>query len=279
MSLIRSAVALIGLSVASVVPAGSAAASAAGHSGNASGDAGYVVTGNHLSVAETWVKLPDASRFAREMGSLAASVQLWTSTQVIDLKLTACTDTACKPGGKPVKQSYRPVLEVYDRATGTLTCSTAASGRLRCPGTPGSFSRARVAPGQTASLSLVYTVPYAAVFASANSSEYDYPVTTSTPVGNPALNFTQARIGMELGSTPWAAPVLRAPASATRLMSFDRPPPPPYAAEIANLNGHSSGLTSPWWTAQAIGTAPGSARAVAGKLWDQGYGLTVSLKP
>jgi hypothetical protein len=279
MSIVRSAAVLIGLAVVGLAPAGGAAASVTGHSGSASGDAGYAVTGNHLKVVETWVKLPDASRFAHNMGSLAASVQLWTSRQVIDLKLAACTDTTCKPGGTLVKQSYRPVLEVYDRATGTLTCSTAVSGRLRCPGISGPFSRARVAPGQTAMLSLVYTDPYAAVFASANSPEYDYPVATSTPVGKPALDFTQARIGVELGSTPWAAPALRAPASATRLMSFDRPPPPPYAAEIANLNGKSSGLATPWWTPHRIATAPSSARAVAGKLWDQGYGLTVSLKP
>ena len=58
------------------------------------------------------------------------------------------------------------------------------------------------------------------------------------------INFTQARIGVELGATPWAAPVLRTPASVTGLMSFDRPPPPPYFAEIVNLNGHSGGLTS-----------------------------------
>lgn len=277
MPFIRSAAMLIGLGVASAIPAGSAAASVAAPS-HASGDAGYAVSGQHLNVVETWVKLPDASRFARQLGRLAASVQLWTATQVIDLKLTACTDTTCKPGGKRVKLSYRPVLEVYDRTTGMLTCSTAASGTLRCPGTPSSFTRTRVAPGRKTTLSLVYTVPYAAVFASAGSPEYDYPVDTSGS-GKPTRNFTQARIGVELGSSPWAAPVLRAPASVTTLMSFDRPAPPPYAAEIGNLSGHTGGLTSSWWTARAIATAPGSAHAFAGKLWDHGYGLTTYLKP
>lgn len=279
---IRGLAALIALTAVCLAPAASATAAAAATARTppASGDAGYAADGARLSVVETWVKLPAPSQYARELGSLSASVQLWTSRQVFDLKVIACTDAACRPGGKPVKRFYHAVLDIYNRANRTLTCSTAVTGRLRCPGDIGSFSRARIAAGRTIMLDLVYTIPYDSVIVDAGSQDYFYFLPgASGASGKPALDFTEARICAELGNTPWAAPDLHSPAKAMLLMSFDRPAPPPYEAEIGNLRNNGGGLVSPWWAHRRIGTDPRPPYAGAGPLWDDGYGISVYLRP
>ena len=95
--------------------------------------AGYSVTGNRFTGVETTVKLPDAGRFAGELGHLSVSVQLWTSQSVLDLKVTACTDASCKPGGKPESRRYHLEFAVYSRTTGALTCSTSAARQVAVP--------------------------------------------------------------------------------------------------------------------------------------------------
>ena len=62
------------LAVTGVAAAASASTGAPAYSPE---QAGYAATGAHFKVAEVWVKLPDASRFAHELGSLSVSVQLW----------------------------------------------------------------------------------------------------------------------------------------------------------------------------------------------------------
>ncbi len=263
--------------IAAVLPmTGTAAAGSAGRV-TVSADAGYQVTGSHLSVAGTWVKLPEPWQFSREIGTIGASVQLWTAKRVIDLTVTACTDATCRPGGKPARRFYHTVLSVYNRATHALICSSAAAGSLQCAGTDGAFARQRLAPGHVISLSLVYTVPWLWVFAQAGNQDDNYRIVSSAP-SKPTVDFTAARICVELAASPWSVPLLRAPRSAVKLMSFDRPRPPPYAAEIANLNGNAGGIAAAWWRDHVMSTSPRTPYATAGRLWDQGYGLTVYLE-
>jgi hypothetical protein len=54
--------------------------------------------------------------------------------------------------------------------------------------------------------------------------------------------------------------------------------PPPYYAEVDNLNGKAGGIAAPWWTHHRITTRPGAAGATVGSLWDDGYGFTVYLR-
>jgi RimJ/RimL family protein N-acetyltransferase len=186
--------------------------------------AGYAATGAHFKVAEVWVKLPDASRFAHELGSLSVSVQLWTAASVMDLRASACTDTTCRPGGKPVTRRYHLDFTVFSRSTGAPVCSTS---NKTCPGVPASWNSARFAPGRTMALSLFYDPKAGSFFASANSQSYDnyFP--------GPGLIFNQARIGVETGATPWSRTPFRAPAVQVRLATFGIPPGPAQAAEIA----------------------------------------------
>jgi hypothetical protein len=250
-----------------------------------SGDAGYAVTGKHLGTVETWVTLPRAARFARELGRVGVTLQLWTARTVLDLKVVACTDVTCRPGGRPATRYYRPVFSAYDRTTRALICSTAATGSLRCP-TARSWTRLRLAPGGILSFYLAYPIPYDEVLmgvsegASGDAIGYQVPATSS---GAPGQDYAQARLGVELGASPWAAVPFRAPRAAVAIATFDRPVPPPYAAEVANLKGKAGGIAAPWWghhevRATAAGTAAKTA-AKPGSLWDDGYGFTVYLEP
>jgi hypothetical protein len=278
-----------GIAAAGIVlanPASSAMA-VARSSHVASGDAGYVVTGSRLGTVETWVTLPHASRFAHVLGRLGVTVQVWTSAIVLDLKADACTDTTCRPGGRPVSRDYRLEFSVYNRKTRALICSTSAAGRLRCPGVPRAWNTAKFAPGHAFMLAMVYTVPWDFVFASADVEDtsggqaYNFPVMQNVPT-KPTKDFSQARIGVELGASPWASVPMRAPKGAIKLASFDRPAPPPYAAEIVALSGRAGGIAAAWWGHHAIrATAESSARSAAkpGALWDDGYGFTVDLEP
>jgi hypothetical protein len=257
---------------AGTATAGAVSASA-GRPPSASGDAGYAVTGTRLLVAESWVTLPNPARFARELGAVTASVQLWTPHEVFDLRVTACTDAGCRPGGKGLRRDYHAVLGVYDRASRVLICSTAAAGAKRCPQV-GSFGRG-IAPGRRVELYLDSPVPYLWLFAGAGST-YGYALPGAV-AGKPR-DFTQARIGVELGPTPWSRPAIRKPPATMAIMSFDRPKPPPFFAEIVNLNGTTGGIAARSWRHYRVRTSPRSPFASPGPLWDEGYGLTVYLR-
>jgi hypothetical protein len=273
---------MLALALSLVCVAGAASASSAAP-GNAtathtpSADAGYSVTGKHLGEVETWVTLPQPWRFARYAGRIGVSLQLWTSTEVIDLLVSACTDATCKRGGPAAHDWYHERFSVYDRATHELICSSAATGTLNCAGQGSSgFKSWKFRPGRTISPVLDYPLPYNQIMAA--GGPWYYYLVPALPGNKPALNFTEARITAEFGLSPWAAPDLRAPPHALRVMSFDRPKPPPYAAEVANLNGNASGFVASWWSHHKLTTSPGHGYATASGLWDEGYGFTVYLK-
>lgn len=119
-------------------------------------------------VAATWVTLPNPARFARELGAVTASIQLWTPHEVFDLRVSACTDARCRPGGKGLRRGYHAAVNVYDRAFRVLICSTAIAGAKRCPQV-GSFGRA-IAPGRKIELYLESPAPYLWLFAGAGGS-------------------------------------------------------------------------------------------------------------
>jgi hypothetical protein len=280
MRLIRLIALTLGLSLLGL--AGTASASEAGHPARArvapSADAGYSVTGKQLTGVETWVTLPRAARFAREAGIVGPSIQLWTAHEVIDLRVAACTDKTCQAGGKAETRDYHAVLDVFNVRTHALICSTAARGASRCAGSAtGGFGDA-VRPGSRVMLSLSYPIPYDEIFVGGPGNQGFFYSQPANPAARPSLDFTQARIVAEFGSGPWSDPGLRAAVATVQVMSFDRPTPPPYAAEIWDYAGKAGGMAEPWWRYHKVATQAGRAYATAGLLWDDGYGLTVYLK-
>lgn len=105
---------------------GSAAASSGGPAYSKE-QAGYSVTGARFSVVEVNITLPDAGRFAADAGQVGFSVQLWTKRELVDLRVYACTDASCQPGGKPADREYRLAFTRYSRSTRTVLCTTTNS--------------------------------------------------------------------------------------------------------------------------------------------------------
>jgi hypothetical protein len=72
----RIAALLAGASTAVLMVTGSAAAST-GSAYYSADQAGYVATGAKFKFAGGTVRLPDASHYARELGRVGVSIQLW----------------------------------------------------------------------------------------------------------------------------------------------------------------------------------------------------------
>jgi hypothetical protein len=281
---------LAAAALACAAPAASAVAgTSAGTVRAVAGDAGFASTARHLGGVETYVWLPDASRFSRELGSVSVSIQLWSATRVLDLRATACTDASCKPGGRPAVRDYRLEFDVYNRATRALICSTARTAPHKCPGFSGSWNRQKFRPGVQLALSLIYPIPYDNALVGAASQNVNivgqaafYTVSNNQDPRKPDVDFDQARLGVELGSSPWAAANVRAPESALKIATSDRPVPPPYFAEIVSLRHPAGGIAGRWWGHHAISArtvSKGAAVAARpGGLFDDGYGFTVFLE-
>lgn len=239
--------------------------------------AGYSATGAHFQTVESWIKLPDPARFSRYAGRISISAQLWSARLLFDLKFTACTNRRCRPGAGPAVHSYRMEFTVYRRSTGAVVCSTAATTGSRCTDTGRSWATQRCRPGSVGRLAIVLYSPWVNVSlggAGCDASSTYYPVAQKIDLG-------QARLGVEFGATPWTPGLIRRPAKSLAIATFDRPPPPPDAAEIATEGGSTGGIASAYWAhhvVEATGTR-GQAQARPGRLFDDGYGFTVYLVP
>jgi len=80
-------------------------------------------------------------------------VQLWAADTVVDVRVSACTDTTCGSSGKPATRRYHLALRVSSRSAGALICTTSNEA---CPHVPGSWNHARFAAARTVNLSIFY---------------------------------------------------------------------------------------------------------------------------
>jgi hypothetical protein len=125
--------------------------------------------GARFSGVDVNVQLPDPGRFAAETGQIALSVQLWTKHEVVDLRLYACTDASCRPGGKPADREYRLAFTRYSRDTRGVLCTTTNSS---CFDTAASWNRARFHSGRTVGFQLLFEPRYDTFQASVNGQDY-----------------------------------------------------------------------------------------------------------
>jgi hypothetical protein len=269
----RAGLLLAVISAAVIGTAGSAAASTGGPAYSKE-QAGYSVTGARFSDVDVNVKLPDPGRFAAETGQVAFSVQLWTTHEVVDLRVYACTDASCLPGGKPADREYRLAFTRYSRSTRAVLCTTTNSS---CFATAASWNRARFHSGRTVGFQLLFEPKYDTFQASVNGQDY---LGYEPP---PGIVFNQARIGVEFGATPWTADPVRVPAHRTAVATFGVPVGPPYEAEFVTYSGES-GCVSSWYAhhrVQMTSTGSAAGRLIAGPLGlsNLGCNFTVYLRP
>jgi hypothetical protein len=86
---------------------------------------------------------------------------------------------------------------------------------------------------------------------------------------------------VEFGVTPWSPAPIRRPGRPITVATFDRPRPPPDAAEVATVGGSTGGIASSRWAHQVVEATGAKDRVQArpGRLFDDGYGFTVYLEP
>lgn len=246
--------------------------------------AGYAATAGNVSYVGAHITLPNASAFARELGTLEFGVELWNNSTVVDLGVVACTDNTCKPGGKPEGRYYWPVFRVFSKKTGKLICSAALRN---CPDSdPQGWGHTAFRPGTSLDITLSYSTLDAILFPeiATNKATIDYD---TFALGS--VSFSQARIAAEFGATPFAPASFVAPARAIRLGTFFEPAGPPYEAELASENSHgttihSSCLVGSWFTRHTLLLTKSGAdthvRARPGGLFgDNGCDFSVFLEP
>jgi hypothetical protein len=211
------------------------------------GYAATAATAGNVTYVGAHITLPNASAFARELGTLEFGVELWNNSTVVDLGVVACTDNTCKPGGKPEGRYYWPVFRVYSKKTGKLICSAALRN---CPdSSPYHWAHTAFRPGTSLDITLSY-ISQAALLDPAiafNTTAIDYD---TFALGS--VSFSQARIAAEFGSTPFAPTPFNAPARAVKLGTFFEPPGPPYEAALATGNGRSGCLGASWFTRHTL---------------------------
>jgi hypothetical protein len=210
--------------------------------------AGYAATVGNLTYVGAHVTLPNASAFARELGTLDFGVGLWSGSTVVDLGVVACTDNTCKPGGKPQGRYYWPVFRIYSKKTGKLICSAALGN---CPSSfPDHWAHTAFRPGTSLDITLSYSPAAGALFPEIATNKTDINYDTFA-LGSGA-SFGQVRIAAEFGATPLAPAPFNAPPKAVKLGTFFEPPGPPYEAELATYNGRSACLGASWFTRHAL---------------------------
>lgn len=201
---------------------------------------GYAATGAKFSGSEIQVKLPSVSNYAREVGQVGISVQLWSKRTVVDFDTFACTDRTCLPGGKPQALRYRFDISVYRRATGALVCSTtAASASVRCSDAFPSWNRVRFSPGSHEILDLQYDKSQGLMLASANAENAAVQVTMGA--------ITQARIVVQFGATPFSKAPFKRPHKKMLVMTLGG-----FAAEFILTNGKGEYIGSPLFVRHKI---------------------------
>lgn len=277
----HAAVALVASAMLVALPAGDAFADS--HSTSFSSDqAGYAVAGASFREVEVWARLPNASRFSREVGQVGASVELSNKRILIDLMISACTDSTCRPGGKPAWRKYRLNFSVFSSATHKVICSTSSAvAKTRCPGVPRSWRRFRLRPGRTVNLVLFYSSTFGNIEADATTSGFN-SATYDNYVPGTGEGFGQGRIAAQFGSSPWSANRYRAPARPEHLLTFGIPPGPAVAAEFALASGEGTCVTS-WRVHHRVamtrrGTPGTRPQAVASKAWRYGCDFNITLE-
>ena len=208
---------------------------------------------------------------------MSVSAQLWSARLLFDLRFTACTNRRCRPGSGPAVHSYRMEFTVYRRGTGAVVCSTAAPAGSRCTDTGRNWATQRCRAGSVASLAIVLSPPFVNVSlggAGCDAGSTYYPVAQQA-------DLSQGRLGVEFGVTPWSPAPIRRPARPIAVATFDRPRPPPAAAEVATVGGSTGGIASSRWAHQVVEATGAKDRIQArpGGLFDDGYGFTVYLEP
>lgn len=174
--------------------------------------------------------------------------------------------------------SYSPAVSVFNRVTHALVCSTAANPPQQCPDTPVSWANGSVSfpAGRSVTENLFYDQRSGVVTATVLDVTTGLASAATYHAGI-GQSFKVARIGAEVGFTPWDdMGYIAPPAVVTKLAAFS-------GAALTTYSGSHSNLRS-WWVHSKLimtsdGTSAGDTRATSTDLSGGGSSFTVNLQP
>ena len=231
-------------------------------------ESGYQGADAQFRFVQATVFLRDPTQYSESLAGYGLSVQLWSAGRVIVLGVSAGTNPA---------SSYSPAVSVFDRVTHALVCSTAANPPQQCPGTPVSWANGSVffPFGRSVTENLFYDQRSGIVTATVLDVTTGLASAATYHAGI-GQSFKVARIGAEVGFTPWDdSGYIAPPAVVTKLAAFS-------GATLTTYSGSHSNLRS-WWVHSKLimtsdGTSAGNTRATSTDLGNGGSSFNVNLQ-
>jgi len=232
-------------------------------------ESGYQGADAQFRFVQATVFLRDPTQYSASLAGYGLSVQLWSEGRVIVLGVSAGTNPP---------SSYSPAVSVFNRVTHALVCSTAANPPQQCPDTPVSWANGSVSfpAGRSVTENLFYDQRSGVVTATVLDVTTGLASAATYHAGI-GQSFKVARIGAEVGFTPWDdMGYIAPPAVVTKLAAFS-------GAALTTYSGSRSNLRS-WWVHSKLimtsdGTSAGDTRATSTDLSGGGSSFTVNLQP
>lgn len=237
----------------------------------ASEQAGYAVTGAHFRNITTTFKLPDASRFAKNIGTMTDSVQLWSANYILVAGVTTCTSHNCMAGGKPApgnKWVFTASVWLY---SGNILHGLNFSVN---------FFR-EFSPGDTVTLSINYAHSTDHFSVDDQTTGVKWTATYSDPgdafsQGRAGVEFSAPAAGQPVTPSSWGSPAggFKAPSSETLQQAFS-------ATTLTTTAGVTNSLSYASWKHHVVylTSGGGSIEAAPHGLASSGKNFTVYLEP
>ncbi len=265
-----SSAAVFGVLVLMSGAAGTAVASS-GPAIYASEQAGYAVTGAHFQNITTTFKLPDASQFAKNIGTMTDSVQLWSANYILVAGVTTCTSHNCMAGGRSSpgnKWVFTASVWVY---SGNILHGLNFSVN---------FYR-EFSPGDTVTLSINYAHSTDQFHVDDQTTGVKWTATYSDPgdifkQGRAGVEFSAPAAGQPVTPSSWGSPAggFKAPSSETLLQAFS-------STTLTTTSGLTHSLSYASWKHHIVylTSGGGSIEAAPHGLGNSGHNFSVYLEP
>jgi hypothetical protein len=236
--------------------------------------------GAQFRYVQAVVTLPNASKFASEIGGFGVSVQLWSGKSVAVLGISNSTTAGSYSAAVAMFDPTQPNLNVYPNG---LVCSTAGAGSQLCPGTPTDWTDGSVAfsPGATIFISAFYDRATGGTMFLVKDPQANEFLSYTFASGK-GISWREARVGAEFGCSPFAS------CSGSSPVPYNAPPSPVHLVKFSGIrlttySGHRAGLRSWWLHAKVLwtrnGSISGAVNARPHSLFDGGTAFNVYLEP
>jgi hypothetical protein len=213
-------------------------------------EAGWAVTGARFRFLRDTFVLPDAGRFAGQVGAFGVSLQLWSAGRVEVLWISTCATSTCTLSGTPAHNvPWNAAAAEFDPATSVLLRSDGAGPAM--------------AAGDTVTEELYYNRAAGKVNFTVLDATAGTAFRTSLLVG-PSETFRVGRVGAEFATDPFSGAPYSAPGSVRRLVHITGVRVTDYAVQRGGIGSAHWGSGKLTWTRTATGAVNANASNLVG---------------